>query len=101
MTTSEQIGPESYTKAKEMADQLNAEYKRTGNILSALKTGPSGAPVSDAIRAGQEWKAASKAYKSALKNLQDFNKTYVKIFKAELAADRSKKRAAHQTSNQQ
>lgn len=80
-----------YKEATELRDGLDAESKRTSQILKEA-SGDCGAMglASDAVRATPEWKAAARDFARAFRALQGFNRSYVRQFKREIQQERSK-----------
>lgn len=81
----------NFQDAKLFADLLHAEYTILGKALNVVcnsvpKT--SMGLTSPEVKATKEYKEASNRFNIAQAKLQNFNKSYVKLFKKEIAADR-------------
>lgn len=83
-----------YSKAKERAAQLDAEYDRAGRALKALSGGGPMGLTPAHVRATPEWKAAKGAADAAFAALRAFNAGYTRRFKREIAQDRAERRAS-------
>lgn len=82
----------TFLEAKAEAARLDAEVKRTGEILRVFPRGPMGL-TPDAVKATPEYKAAKTASEVAFAKLRAFNGWYTKTFKSELAAERRTRRS--------
>lgn len=85
----------TFQEAKTFADLFYEEYKISGRDLNAIcnsipKT--SMGLTSPEVKVTEEYKAATIRFNIAHAKLQDFNKSYVKLFKKEIAEDRATRR---------
>lgn len=78
----------NYAVSKAVADRLDAEAKAAGDALQVFPRGPMGL-VDDAAKASPGYQAANLAYARAFKASRAFNAVFVKMFRAERAADRA------------
>lgn len=81
----------TFREAKAKRDVLNATASACSAVLQTFPRGPMGL-VSAAVRTTSEYQAARVAYDRAAQALRTFNASFVKTFKAELAAERKAKR---------
>lgn len=77
----------SYTEAKIVKSQLEAENSIWSKKLSSFPKGPMGL-TPDTIKITPEWKEAKENFDKSWKYLRDFNGWFTKKFKEEIAAER-------------
>lgn len=80
----------SYAAAKAVRDQLERDWRAASEALNALpgaSTGPMGL-TPDHVRATAAWQAAKAAYELRLASLQAFNRQFVKLYRADIRAER-------------
>lgn len=83
----------AYETFKEAQAVLEEIVERTGKVLREIPgvgSGPMGL-TPDAIKASPEYRAAKAAYDKAFAALRAFNGKYVKLFKAEISAERAER----------
>lgn len=81
-----------YAIAKQISVELHAEHRRASDILAGFPRAANGL-TPDAIKFSAEFRQAKQAYEVAFYNLRQFNATYTRTFKKELAAERAARRA--------
>lgn len=79
----------NYTEAKEISNKLNDDLNNYSLILNTKYTekGPMGL-TPDHIKASPEYKADKLNCTIAFNALRSFNKSFVKVFKKEIRAER-------------
>ena len=85
----------AYQAFKEAQAVLEEIVERTGKVLREIP-GAGSSPMGltpDAVKFSPEYHIAKNAYRAAFAALRSFNGKYVKIFKAEIAAERAERYA--------
>lgn len=80
----------TFAIAKAARDQLTMQVNAASAKLNAYPKGKMGL-TDDAAKNTVEWKRDNAAYQAAFKNLQNYNSTFTKKYKKELAAERAAK----------
>lgn len=83
-----------YEVAKATRDQLDSDLRAKTAVLSAIAGHASGALglTPDAAKTA-EWRTAKEATNAALIKLQEFNRSFVGQFSAEIRAERNARQA--------
>lgn len=90
----------SYATAKAVRDQLERDWRAASEALNSLPgvaKGPMGL-TSDDLRATAAYQAAKAAYDQRFASLQAFNHQFVKLYRADIRAERRAR--ANQTESQ-
>ena len=80
----------SYAAAKAVRDQLERDWRAASEALNALpgaSTGPIGL-TPDHVRSTAAYQAAKAAYDQRFASLQAFNRQFVKLYRADILAER-------------
>jgi GNAT superfamily N-acetyltransferase len=80
----------NYLAAKKKRDELEAEVDKHAKVLQGYPTGEMGL-VPDNIKSTPEFKTHKQNYNAAFQNLRNFNSSFTKTYKKEIAADRAAK----------
>ena len=78
----------NYETAREEKRRLEAISANASAVLKALSGGGPMGMTPDSVKATPEWQAARKASDKAFNDLRAFNQHFIRMFRAEYAAER-------------